>query len=284
MKQRSAVGTSGRMIAVSAVLFATLSCASAKDASRAESAGESASAAAGASQPTAARDSVAAAAAPGEPAAAFPSPSRPVASIVAPRWTNEDARDDAGEFARVAKLAGIGSGTRVADIGAGDGYYVVRLAEMVGVTGRVYAEDIVADYLRLLQERVSRERLSNVQLARGDAHDPRLPASDIDVALMIHMYHEIDQPFGLLYNLAPSLKPGGRLVILDLDRPTFGHGTPPSLLRCELTAVGYRELSLTRTGAEEYVAVFEAPSGDARPSPAAIRATLAKAPCEAPTG
>lgn len=267
---------------MTSMMVATLSCASAKDASRQEStsSGGTSSEAVGAS-PSA--DSVVAAAPPGEPAASFPTPSRPVASIVAPRWTNEDARDDLGEFARVAKLAAIGKGTRVADIGAGDGYYVVRLSEMVGPTGRVYAEDIVSDYLRLLQERVQRERLGNVQLARGEAHDPRLPAGDIDVALMVHMYHEIDQPFGLLYNLAPSLKPGGRLVILDLDRPTFGHGTPPSLLRCELAAVGYRELSLAHTGGEEYVAIFLAPTREARPTPAAIRATLAASPCHAPT-
>ena len=228
-------------------------------------------------------DTVRPAAPPGEPAASFPSPSRPVASIVAPRWTNEDARDDAGEFARVAKLAGIGVGTRVADIGAGDGYYVVRLAPMVGATGMVYGEDIVPDYLTLLQERVRREGIGSVRVVRGDGHDPRLPPADLDVALMIHMYHEIDQPFGLLYNLAPSLKPGGRVVILDLDRPTFGHGTPPSLLRCELRAVGYREIAFTRTAGEEYVAIFEAPAASVRPTPAAIRARLGATPCHAPT-
>jgi SAM-dependent methyltransferase len=269
--------------ALASMMVAVLSCASAKDASRPESTKSGGSASARSVGEASSADSVVAAAPPGEPAASFPAPSRPVASIVAPRWTNEDARDDLGEFARVAKLAAIGKGTRVADIGAGDGYYVVRLAEMVGPAGRVYAEDIVGDYLRLLQERVQRERLGNVQLARGEAHDPRLPAGDVDVALMVHMYHEIDQPFGLLYNLAPSLKPGGRLVILDLDRPTFGHGTPPSLLRCELAAVGYRELSLARTGGEEYVAIFLAPSNTARPTPAAIRATLAASPCHAPT-
>jgi len=222
------------------------------------------------------------AAAAGEPASSFPEPSRPVASIVAPRWTNEDARDDAGEFARVAKIAGIGTGTRVADIGAGDGYYLTRLAPIVGSTGLVYGEDIVSDYLSLLQERLSREKLTNTRVVRGEAHDPRLPAGDLDVALMIHMYHEIDQPFGLLYNLAPSLKAGGRVVILDLDRPTFGHGTPPSLLRCELQAVGYTELSFTRSGGEEYVAVFKAPNTAARPSPAAVRERLNASPCRAP--
>jgi ubiquinone/menaquinone biosynthesis C-methylase UbiE len=146
----------------------------------------------------------------------------------------------------------------------------------------VFAEDIVGDYLTLLRDRVRREGLRNVTLARGEAHDPRLPAASLDVALMIHMYHEIDQPYGLLWNLATAMKPGGRVVILDLDRPTFGHGTPPSLLRCELAAVGYREIAFTRAGAEEYVAVFEAPRGNARPAPQAIAARLASQPCQAP--
>ena len=224
-------------------------------------------------------DTIRAAAPPGEPAASFPAPAREVADIVAPRWTNEDARDDAGEFARVTKLAGITVGLHVADIGAGDGYYVSRLSPMVGLNGRVYGNDIIRDYLMLLQNRVAREKLANVQVVLGDAHDPRLPSGDVDVAIMIHMYHEIEQPFGLLWNLATSMKAKGRLVILDLERKTYAHGTPPALLRCELRAVGYREVSFTRTGNEEYVAIFEAPTIGTRPTPADIRAKLGKDPC-----
>ncbi len=273
MMRRRLMHRSCALLAASALLAAACDRQSAVS-----DAAPAAGAAAGA---VAKRTPIGPAAAAGEPAASFPEPSRPVASIVAPRWTNEDARDDVGEFVRVAKIAGITNGTRVADIGAGDGYYVTRLAPMVGATGMVYGEDIVDDYLALLQERLGREGLANTRVVRGEAHDPRLPVRDLDVALMIHMYHEIDQPFGLLYNLAPSLKPGGRVVILDLDRPTFGHGTPPSLLRCELRAVGYTEVSFARSGGEEYVAVFQAPADSARPKPADIRATLASAPCTA---
>ncbi len=228
------------------------------------------------------QDSIVPAAPPGEPASVFPPPTRPIADIVAPRWSAEDDRDDVGEFARVAKLAGVRRGMRVADIGAGDGYYVSRLSPMVGATGRIFGNDIIIDYLRLLQTRVRREKLANVQVVLGDPHDPRLPAEVVDVALMIHMYHEIEQPFGLLWNLATSMKPRGTLVILDLERPTYGHGTPPALLRCELRAIGYRERSFTKTGAEEYVAIFEAPTIADRPTPAAITARLSAQPCRAP--
>jgi ubiquinone/menaquinone biosynthesis C-methylase UbiE len=215
----------------------------------------------------------------GAPASAFPAPARDVADIVAPRWINEDDRDDAGEFTTVARLARLRPGLAVADIGAGDGYYVARLSKLVGPSGLVYGQDIMPDYLGMLQRRVERDGLANVRVVMGEPHDPRLPAASVDVALMIHMYHEITQPFALLWNLAGAMKPGGRLVILDLDRPTFGHGTPRMLLDCELRRVGYQKLSFTRTGPEEYVAIYEAPALVARPTPAAVSASLRASPC-----
>lgn len=230
------------------------------------------------------QDSIGPAAPPGMPASAFPSPTRPVADIVAPRWSDEDDRDDVGEFERVVRLAKIRRGQRVADIGAGDGYYVTRLSPLVGATGQVFGQDIIPDYLTILQQRVRRDGLGNVQVVRGDPHDPRLPTGGVDVAVMIHMYHEIEQPFALLWNLATAMRPGGRLVILDLDRPTFGHGTPPALLRCELAAVGYTQLSFTNTAPSEYVAIFAAPDSATRPAPAAISTALRTSPCRTSGG
>ena len=226
-----------------------------------------------------AQDTLRPAAPPGEPATAFPRPDRPVSDIVAPRWSGERERDEDGEFARVVALALVRDGMQVADIGAGDGYYVARLAPLVGPGGRVYGQDVVPEYLGLLATRVRRNAWDNVQVVLGDPHDPRLPEGTLDLAFMIHMYHEIEQPFGVLWNLATAMKPGGRLVILDLDRRTDSHGTPPALLRCELEAVGYRMAGLTRTAPGEYVAIFRAPTREARPTPAAIRARLAATPC-----
>ncbi len=197
----------------------------------------------------------------------FPAPSRPVSSIVAPHWSDEDDRDQAGEAERVLALAGVQAGTQVADIGAGDGYYTVRAAPIVGPTGRVWAEDIEARYLELLRNRLRTRPQPNVILALGEPHDPRLPPRSADVALLIHMYHEIAQPFGLLYNLYASLRPGARVVILDTTRPTDRHGTPPALLRCEMSAMGYQETRHEATGPGEYVAVFAPPA-----TPAALTA------------
>jgi SAM-dependent methyltransferase len=207
---------------------------------------------------------------PGLAADRFPKPERPVADIVSDEWMNEDSRERAGEAAKVMDLLGIRPGMAVADIGAGAGYYVGRLSRRVGPEGHVIAQDIERKYLDRLRRRVSREGLGNVTLVLGEAHDPRLPPRSIDLALLVHMYHEIAQPFGLLHNLAPAMRPGGRVAILDTDGPIRSHGTPRALLTCELAAVGYREAAWHWIeGRSVYLAVFE-PSAEL-PEPERIR-------------
>lgn len=206
---------------------------------------------------------------PGIPADRFPKPLRPVAGIVSDQWSSEDTRERVGEAARVMQLLGIRPGMAVADIGAGSGYYTIRLSQRVGPAGRVFAEDIMPDYLAGLQRRVAAEGLGNVTLALGEAHDPRLPPASVDVALLVHMYHEIDQPFGLLVNLLPALRPGGRVAILDADRATSRHGTPPALLECELRAAGFRQVAFhPLEGGATFLAVFAPPPQ--APAPASI--------------
>src|SRR6516162_8952112 len=137
----------------------------------------------------------------GAPASSFPKPDRPVAHIVSPIWKDEKARDDAGEPGQLVRLLGIKAGMTVADIGAGSGYYVVRLSPIVGPNGRIIAEDIVPEYLQSLRNRVRDLGLQNVAISRGEPHDPRLSAGSVDIAILVHMYHEIAQPYALLYNL-----------------------------------------------------------------------------------
>jgi ubiquinone/menaquinone biosynthesis C-methylase UbiE len=174
------------------------------------------------------------------------------------------------------RLLGIKSGMTIADIGAGSGYYVVRLSPIVGPHGRIIAEDVVPKYLRGLQSRVRDLGLQNVVITLGEPHDPRLPADSLDMAILVHMYHEIAQPYGLLYNLVPALKSGARVGVVDAYGPPSEHGTPPNLLRCELAAVGYREISLDRlTGSNAYLAIFAPPSVASRTPPEAMVACKA---------
>ena len=191
--------------------------------------------------------------------AAFPAADRPVATIVSSRWSNEEARDRLNEAPRVMDKAGIRPGMTVADIGAGEGYYTIRLAQRVGAEGRVLAEDIVPEVRDALAQRVARERMANVSVLLGEPNDPKLPANSFDRVLMVHMYHEIAEPYAFLWAMRPALRPGGRVVVVDANRTTQNHGTPPALLKCEFAAVGYRLVAMEpMPSAGGYVALFEA--------------------------
>lgn len=208
---------------------------------------------------------------------AFPPADRPVAPIVASRWSNEEARDRVNEADKIMGLAGIDPGMTVADIGAGEGYYTIRLSQRVGEKGRVLAQDIMPAVRDRLAERVNRERLDNVSVKLGKPGDPMLPHNSFDRVLMIHMYHEIAAPYEFLWHLHPALRAGGRVVIVDAARPTKDHGTPPLLLQCELEAVGFRLVEFHQTAfAGGYFAAYDA--GGNRPAPNAIKPCALRKP------
>ena len=200
----------------------------------------------------------------------FPKAHRPVAPIVSDSFSTEDARDRVGEAEEVMRLAGIKPGMSVADIGAGEGYYTVRLSPIVGPKGRVLAEDIIERTRDSLAQRVQRENLGNVAVRLGLPADPKLPAASFDRIFLIHMYHEVTEPYEFLWNMRSGLKPGGLIVVVDADREVKRHGMPPRQLMCELEAVGLRPVVTSRlSGSEAYFASFRI--AGPRPEPAAIK-------------
>lgn len=202
-------------------------------------------------------------------ARAFPRADRPVAPIVSTRWSSEEARDRVNEAEDIMNRAGIGRGMTVADIGAGEGYYTVRLAKRVGDKGRVLAEDIMPEVIEALSRRITREDWRNVSVKLGAPEDPRLPENSFDRILMVHMYHEIAEPYAFLWHLSPALKADGELIVVDANRPTDQHGTPPRLLACELSAMGFRlEQLIPKPTAGGYLARFKRVA--ARPDPSSI--------------
>ncbi len=203
----------------------------------------------------------------------FPEPDRPVSEVVSAQFSTEDQRDSRGEAQTVMNLAEMTEGMTVADIGAGNGYYTVRLAERVGEGGRVLAQDIDTEALDRLARRVERYRLDNVSIQRGELADPRLPASSFDRIFMVHMYHEIEQPYEFLWRMWPALKEDGQVVVVDIDRPTDQHGIDPLLLSCEFSRVGY-ELVAFKDAPElsGYYAQFKAAAN--RPEPGEIKPCL----------
>ncbi|RVQ69756.1 class I SAM-dependent methyltransferase [Croceicoccus ponticola] len=204
-----------------------------------------------------------------ESARIFPKADRPVSQTTSNQFSNERARDDRNEATMVMDLANISEGMTVADIGAGEGYYTTRLAERVGKRGRVLAQDIDPGALERLAVRVQRERLDNVSIQRGAVDDPHLPEKSFDRVFLVHMYHEVSEPYAFLWRLRPALKDDGQVVVVDVDRPTGEHGIPPALLFCEFEAVGFRLATfIRRPELAGYYARFE-PEGP-RPDPADI--------------
>jgi SAM-dependent methyltransferase len=109
----------------------------------------------------------------------------------------------------------IKKGSTVADVGAGSGYFTVRLSARVGAAGRVLATDLQPEMLDLLRTRLAERRITNVTLIQGAIDDPKLPASSIDLALLVDVYHEFSAPQAMLRRIREALKPDGRLVLLE---------------------------------------------------------------------
>lgn len=205
-----------------------------------------------------------------ETARSFPVADRPVSKMAANSIASEVQRDSFNEARLVMDLANIVPGMSVADIGAGEGYYTVRLAQRVGAEGRVLAEDINPAANERLGNRVLREGLENVSIMLGAEDDPHLPPDSFDRIFMVHMYHEVTEPYAFLWRLRPALRRGGKVIVVDVDRPTGAHGIPPPLLFCEFAAVGFRLTEFVRKPElQGYYAQFEAVG--ARPAPDNIK-------------
>ena len=110
---------------------------------------------------------------------------------------------------------GVKPGMTVADVGAGSGYFTVRLARRVGPEGKVYAQDIQPEMLRILRRRLERADFRNVETVLGTETDPKLPPNSLDLILMVDVYHEFSQPQKMLRQLRSALKDDGRMVLLE---------------------------------------------------------------------
>jgi len=204
----------------------------------------------------------------------FPTAHRDVAPIVGSTFSTEDARDRAGEAEEVMELAGVRPGMSVADVGAGEGYYTVRLSRVVGAKGRVLAEDIVPEVRDELSDRIQRERLDNVAVKLGTADNPMLPAASFDRVFLVHMYHEVASPYAFVWHLREAVKPDGLVIVVDANRQVKQHGMPPAELKCEFAALGLRPVKFSvLTGGDAYLMAFRIAAP--RPAPDKIQ------PCKA---
>jgi predicted methyltransferase len=125
---------------------------------------------------------------------------------------------------QIMDALGIGDGSVVADVGAGGGWFTVRLSRQVGPNGLVYAEDVQRQMTQAIADRAKRDGIRNVHTILGTQDDAKLPAGSIDAVLIVDAYHEIEHPKTLLANIATGLKPGGVIGIVDFKSDGGGPG------------------------------------------------------------
>lgn len=157
---------------------------------------------------------------------------------------------------------GIPSGAVVGDVGAGVGYFTWRMAERVGPAGKVYANDIQPRMLEELRKNLAARNLRNVETVLGAEDDPRLPAAKLDLVLLVDVYHEFSEPRKMLDGIRRSLKPDGRLVLLEYRkedprvpiRPEHKMSVPE--VKAEVEPEGYRLDKVLETLPRQHILIF----------------------------
>jgi SAM-dependent methyltransferase len=181
---------------------------------------------------------------------------------------------------------GIIAGSKVADIGAGGGWFTMLAARRVGAKGVVYAEDILPQYTRYIAQRARREGLRNVRTIQGTTTDPKLPRNTMDAVLILNAYHEFEQPLSVLRKIYVAMKPGARLAFIERDDEelrqqareayaqtgkikrrvdespddnplTDDHRLAREIVEREATSIGFRLLKSYDLGADNYVVIVE---------------------------
>lgn len=133
-------------------------------------------------------------------------------------WLERPERVKEEQPSKLLKMLEVKSGMIVADIGAGSGYHSFRLAKTVGAKGKVLAVDIQKEMLDIIRTRMKRNKVTNIETILGTETDPKLPACEVDLILMVDVYHELAYPYEMTEALIKSLKPGGRMVFVEFRR------------------------------------------------------------------
>jgi SAM-dependent methyltransferase len=177
-------------------------------------------------------------------------------------WLDRDERQREEDTELSLRLLEVQYGSVVADVGAGSGYYSARLARLVGSNGRVYASDIQQAMLDIIRGRIERERIPNIELVLGTPTDPRLPRGAVDLAIMVDVYHEFSAPQVMLRRIRESLKPGGRLVLLEYrgEDPTVpilpAHKMTVAQAKTEVEAEGFLLTTVKEDLPWQHVLIF----------------------------
>lgn len=161
-----------------------------------------------------------------------------------------EQRDTWMDTAFIFEKAGITRGANVADVGCHEGYLTVRLSDVVGAKGRVFAVDVVAHRLESLKETLKTRELQNVDVILGDYDDPKLPENELDVVIIMDTYHEMTDYMTILNHVKTALKPGGTIVIIEKLKSNIkgesrseqakAHSLGPKYVKEELIKAGFK--------------------------------------------
>ena len=185
-----------------------------------------------------------------------------VMSAAGADWLSRPERVEEEEPDRALDVLKIPKGAVVADVGAGSGYMTVKMSKRVGPTGKVYANDIQPEMLRLLGLRLQADKITNVTLVQGEIDNPRLPAATLDLELLVDVYHEFSAPQTMLKQLRDALKPAGRLVLLEYRKedPSIPirpeHKMSVAEAKLEVEAEGYTLSQVNESLPRQHILVF----------------------------
>ncbi len=186
----------------------------------------------------------------------------PVMGLGGADWLDRSERDMEEAPDKALDVIGVKNGSTVADIGAGSGYFTVRMAARVGPAGRVYANDIQPGMLDLLRKKLDESRIRNVTLVLGTDDDPRLPPAAIDLVLLVDVYHEFSAPQAMLRHIRDSLTPGGRLVLLEYRKEDpaipirLEHKMTVAEARMEVEAEGFHLGQVNEDLPRQHILIF----------------------------
>jgi len=186
----------------------------------------------------------------------------PVMGAAGAGWLERNEREREEQPGRALDLIGIQPGMVVADVGAGTGYMTLRIARRVGEDGKVYANDIQPAMLEKLEDNARRANLGNIETVLGSEADAKLPANKVDLVILVDVYHEFSRPQEMLQSIRRSLKPDGRLVLLEYKKedPTIpirpDHKMSVYEIRTEVEAEGYKMDKVIDTLGRQHIVIF----------------------------
>jgi ubiquinone/menaquinone biosynthesis C-methylase UbiE len=190
---------------------------------------------------------------------------REIAHVMGPGgipWLDRPERENEENPARCIESLRLKPGDVVADLGAGSGYYSFRMAPLVGEKGRILAVEIQDEMIAELKKRIAKNQIVNVETVKGTEKDPRLPEAGVDLVILVDVYHELEFPYEVMSGVKKSLKPGGRVALVEFRKEDKNvpikevHKMTEEQIGKEMAAVGLTHLETIGILPWQHVAVY----------------------------